>query len=565
MLKRHTAGAGPQKFDVVVIGGGITGAAVAYEAASRGLSVALFEKGDFAQATSAASSKLIHGGLRYLSNLEYGLVRESLRERRILENIAPNFVYPLPMLFPHYRSSLKSNKWVMKLGLATYDLLAYGRSKTWDASKKIPKHRSLSAEEALQAQPVLKKEGLTGAAIFHDCLSIFPERLALAFIQSAVAHKAVAANYAAVDGFRLTDNGRRITGVMVKDRLDGSRYHVAARRVLNCTGPWTDELLQLANSEEVQRPLRRSEGIHLITRPIVNADSAVSAITPRGRHCFLIPWRGHTLIGTTDTLYEGDPDDYRVTATEIAALIDEVNASFDGLHLTLADVRHAYGGLRPLVGDGDGQASAAADTDSDTDTDTYTASRRFEIRDNRADGLAGLITVEGGKWTTSRALAEKVVDHLRKNTRLAIGDSISAGQYLTHSAIREMAAFETELVADHPEVGVTTMACLGRYYGTAYGEVLSLMEEDPELAKPLGADGEVLAQVVYAVRCEMAQTLLDIVLRRTGTATLGHPGGAVLERVAAVAARELNWDDQRRREELAAADAFLRVPTMTRV
>lgn len=557
MLKRHTAGAGAQSFDVVVIGGGITGAAVAYEAASRGLSVALFEKGDFAQATSAASSKLIHGGLRYLSNLEYGLVRESLRERRILENIAPNFVYPLPMLFPHYRSSLKSNKWVMKLALATYDLLAFDRARTWDAGKQIPRHRSLSAEEALRAQPALKKEGLSGAAIFHDCLSIFPERLALAFIQSAVAHKAVVANYAQVDGFRFAGDGRRITGVIVKDRLDGSSYHVGARRVLNCTGPWTDQLLQLANSETDQRPLRRSEGIHLITRPIVNAASAVSAITPRGRHCFLIPWRGYTLIGTTDTPYEGDPDDYRVTAAAIAALIDEVNASFDGLHLTLADVRHAYGGLRPLVGDGDGRANS--------DTETYTASRRFEIRDHRADGLAGMITVEGGKWTTSRALAEKVVDHLRKNTRLAIGDSISAGQYLTHSAIREMAAFEAELVARHPEVDAATMTCLGRYYGTAYGDVLSLMAADPDLAQPLGADGEVLAQVVYAVRCEMAQTLLDIVLRRTGTATLGHPGGVVLKQVAAVAAAELNWDDQRRREELAAADAFMQVPTMRRV
>lgn len=548
MLKRHTADVDSQQFDVVVIGGGITGAAVAYEAASRGLSVALFEKGDFAQATSAASSKLIHGGLRYLSNREYSLVRESLRERRILENIAPNFVYPLPMLLPHYRSSLKSNKWVVKFGLATYDLLAYDRGRTWDADKKIPRHRNLSAEEALEFQPVLKKEGLTGAAIFHDCLSIFPERLTLAFIQSAAAHKAVAANYAEVCGFCFAEDGKRINGVKIKDRLDGSRYEVAAQVVLNCTGPWADHLLYLARPGKALRPLGRSEGIHLITRPIVKSDSAVSAITPGGRHCFLIPWRDHTLIGTTDTPYEGHPDDYAVTPRAIVALIDEVNASFDGLDLTIDHVRHAYGGLRPLVGMETG------------DRETYTSSRRFEIRDNAADGLAGLITVVGGKWTTSRSLAEKVIDHLWTHTHLAIGQSISAGQYLTHSAIREMRAFEAKIAGAHPTVAAKTMACLGRYYGTAYEEVIALVEENSDIAAPINADGEILAQVVYAVRSEMAQTLLDIVLRRTGTATLGHPGKAILAQIAAVAAAELNWDDKRRRKELETADTFLRVP-----
>jgi glycerol-3-phosphate dehydrogenase len=550
MLKRHTAAVDGQRFDIVVIGGGITGAAVAYEAASRGLSVALFEKGDFARATSAASSKLIHGGLRYLSNLEYGLVRESLKERRILENIAPNLVYPLPMLFPHYRSSLKDNKWMVRLGLITYDLLAYDRTRTWDASKQLPPHRSLTADAALRLQPILRKEGLTGASIFHDCLSIFPERLALSFIQSAAARGAAVANYAEVCGFRLAEGGRRVCGVQVRDRLHTNRYGVDAEVVLNCTGPWVDHLLQLARPQTAQPSLLRSEGIHLITRPIINPQSAVSAVTPRGRHCFLIPWREHTLIGTTDTPYEGHPDDYRVTAREIALLLDEVNASFDDLDLTFADIRHAYGGLRPLVRDPGGE------------TETYTASRRFEIRDGAADGLAGLITVEGGKWTTSRALAEKVVDHIRQNSRLAIGRSISAGQYLTHSAIRDMAAFEAQIAAVHPKPAPETIACLGRYYGAVYGDVLALAEADPGLGAPLNADGEILAQVVYAVRCEMAQTLLDIVLRRTGIATLGHPGPEVLEGVAAVAAAELGWDEARRQAELEAADAYLQVPAL---
>ena len=189
------------RFDVVVIGGGITGAAVAYDAASRGLSVALLEKNDFSSATSSATSKLIHGGLRYLANMEFSLVRESLRERKILEDIAPNFVYPIPMLMTHSKSSLKNSKWVIKAGLTLYDILSYDRKNTWDESKRIPLHRTISAKKALEMQPCLKGQDLTGASIFYDCMSIFPERLTLAFIKSAVSFGARVANYAQVDGF----------------------------------------------------------------------------------------------------------------------------------------------------------------------------------------------------------------------------------------------------------------------------------------------------------------------------------------------------------------------------
>ncbi|MEJ2643278.1 MAG: glycerol-3-phosphate dehydrogenase C-terminal domain-containing protein, partial [Desulfosarcinaceae bacterium] len=237
-----------------------------------------------------------------------------------------------------------------------------------------------------------------------------------------------------------------------------------------------------------------------------------------------------------------------VTFNAIVALLDEVNASFDGLNLCTADVCHAYGGLRPLV------------KDPGSGSETYTTSRRYEIRDNAENGLAGLITVEGGKWTTSRALAEKAIDYLRQHTRLAIGESISAGQYLAHAGIREMAAFEAGLLAAHPQVAPETLVTLGRYYGKAYGEILALCETDARWAAPLNADGEILAQVVFAVRSEMAQTLLDIVLRRTGIATLGHPGPAVLHRVALVAAAELGWDAERRLAELKAADRYLQVP-----
>jgi glycerol-3-phosphate dehydrogenase len=545
-MKRYTGTDGNDIFDVIVIGGGISGAAIAYEAATRGLKVALFEKGDFSEATSAASSKLIHGGLRYLANLEYGLVRESLRERRILENIAPNFVHPLPMLFPHYHSQPKSNKWLVKTGLTLYDLLAFDKGRTWDPGQKIPNHTTLSAPQALQYQPVLKRQGLTAASLFYDCLNVCPERLALAFVKSAIAHGAQAANYARVTGFLFDGHGATVQGVTVRDLIHHRSYEVRSAITLNCAGPWVDNVLSLAHRGRENRHMRRSEGIHIITAPIIDERCAVSAITPDGRHCFLIPWRGHTLIGTTDKPYEGHPDDYRVTRPSIEELIAAVNASFDGLSLTLADVRHCYGGLRPLV---------------ETQTaETYKSSRKYEIHDHRRDGLDHLITVEGGKWTTSRHLAEKVIDLVREKTVLPIPPSISERQYLAGSAIRDMHTFRRRTVAANRDFAESTITYLGEIYGTDIQAVLDLARQDKALAEPMNAQGDILAQAVYAARHEMVFTLNDIVLRRTGIATIGSPGKAVLQRVAEAVAPDLGWDNTRIQQEVSKTAAFLKIP-----
>ena len=547
MMERYTEHMKSETFDVIVIGGGITGAAIAYEAATRGLSFALFEKGDFSEATSAASSKLIHGGLRYLSNMEYGLVRESLRERKIMANIAPNFVYPIPTLFPHYRSSIKSNKWFTKIGLTLYDLLAVGKSNTWDKSKRIPRYKTVSAEEALRLQPVIRKNGLTGASIFYDCISICPERLALSFIKSALHYGGKAANYARVEAFLLDENKQKVCGVRVRDLLKQNEFEVRARITINCAGPWADSLLfQLLKHENVGR-LTRSEGIHIITKQITKDDSIVGAVTPGGRHCFLIPWRGHTLIGTTDKPYSGHPDDYRVTLESIQELIHEVNGSFEHLNLTLDDVLYTYGGLRPLL--------------ENPAEETYRASRKYEIHDNTIDGISGLLTVEGGKWTTSRGLAEKTIDHLRDKLEISMGPSVSAKQYLRGSEIRDMNVFPARIRDEYRNFNGATVECLGRLYGTECGKVLALARRENSLAEPLNSDGELLAQVVYGVRYEMARTLKDMVLRRSGIATLGNPGKKILLRVAEVMAQELNWDQEKILDEVESTLAFLKIPS----
>ncbi len=530
--------------DIIIIGGGITGAAVAYEAASRGLKTALVEKKDFACATSAATSKLIHGGLRYLANAEFGLVRESLKERRTLENIAPNFVYPIPMMMVHDTVCPKNNSLEIGIGLRIYDALSYDRNRTWDKSKKIPSHRKISASEALVLEPGIFAQGMKGASVFYDCSNIFPERLTLAFIKSAVHHEAQVANYARVDGF-ITNSTGKVEGVKVYDLLRGSASELKASLIINCAGPWADILLGLAKPGNSSGILKRSEGIHIITKKFVNAH-VVSYMTKEGRHFFMIPWRGHNLIGTTDQPFIGNPDEYRVTRESIQGLIEDVNTTLGSDILSYDDVLHTYGGLRPLV--------------EDDSADTYGASRRYEIHDNTIDGLQGLITVEGGKFTTSRNLAEKAVDLAEKKLGRRHTSSPTAKRYLWGSQIMDMKTFMLDIKHKNKDFETSTLEYLGKNYGNEFEPVLELARHDRQLAEVLNEDGEILAQAVYAARYEMARTLSDIVLRRTGIATLGNPGNEVLEKVALSAAKELGWDDKRVAQELTQTAEALRVP-----
>jgi len=543
-MTRFTEGYKGEKFDLIIIGGGITGAAIAYDAASRGLSVALIEKKDFGGATSAATSKLIHGGLRYLATMEFGLVRESLRERKTLENIAPNLVYPIPFMITTNRTKLTNTKWVIKTGMILYDILSFDKAFTWDKSKRMPLHTTYSKERVLELEPNVKRKGLTGASVYYDCISIFPERLTLAFIKSAIQYGAKVANYAEVVEFIYADKNR-IAGVRVLDKITNRKLEVLGEVTLNCSGPWADIILGLAKKEVDGEHLRRSEGIHVITRKLVN-DHTVGSITPEGRHFFLIPWRGHSLIGTTDKEYVGRPDDYRVTAQSIQELLDEVNASFGNGSLSFKDIRYAYGGLRPLV--------------EDQTKDVYESSRKYEIYDNKRDGLDGLITIEGGKYTTSRNLAEHALKLIARKLKKRFPRTITDKTYLYGSEIPDINEFFERIVKENPDFDRKTVEYLGKSYGLEYSRVLEIARSNKALARPVNDDGEILAQVVYAARHELAKTLNDILFRRTGIGTLGHPGEELLRTVAQTAAKELGWSGGRIREELAKAARALEVP-----
>ncbi len=533
LLNRFVEEENTEKFDLIIVGGGITGAAVAYIAASRGLSVALFEKKDYGGATSAATSKLIHGGLRYLANGELKLVRESLRERRILGNIAPNFVYSLPFLMPMYRR-WKGNIWKMLAGMYIYDVLSYDKKDTWDRSKRLQNHKLVAFRKTIRLEPNLKMEDLRNAFYFFDYQSIFPERLTLAFVKSAAEYGARVSNYTPVEGF-VFGEGHRITGVKVRDTLTGATREVHGELIINCGGTWADKILNMAAGKASPAlKVKRSEGIHIITKKIAG-HHVVSLQKKDGGHMMIMPWRDHSLIGTTDKEFHGDPDDYRVSMESIDEVIDNVNRNF-GKKISRTDIIHAYGGLRPLV--------------DDQTKGTYETSRKYEVYDNATDGIEGMITVEGGKYTTSRSLAREVLRLISAKLNRTLSDSVSDNLYLSGCEIRDMRQFMIRQHLNYRDFSRSTVEYVSRNYGTESKVVFQIARDDSRFAEVLSHDGEILAEVVYAIRYESAKTLSDIMLRRTGTGTLGNPGRGTMDKIASVAAEMLGWDDKRREDEI---------------
>jgi glycerol-3-phosphate dehydrogenase len=529
--------------DAIVIGGGITGAAVAYTAAGRGLKIALFEKKDYGGATSAATSKLIHGGLRYLANMEFKLVRESLQERRILGNIAPNFVYPLPFIFPNYKR-WKGNMWKLAAGMFLYDILSFDKQKTWDKSKRLPNHKTISYSEAVKFEPNLIADNLRNAVVFYDYQSIFPERLTLAFIKSAAEYGAKVSNYSEVVDFIYQDKNT-VSGVLVKDILSGTQKEVKAPLIINCGGTWADIILSIASkNKESTHKVKRSEGIHIIT-PKIAGNHVVSIQKNEGGHIMIMPWRGHSLIGTTDREYEGNPDDYQVSRQSIEEILAAVNANF-GSKISFADIKHVYGGLRPLI-------------DNKTEG-TYSTSRKYEVYDNASDGINGLITVEGGKYTTSRNLAKHVMELAEKKTGIKPRDVYTHKNFLSGCDIKDMDEYLFKQHKFYSDFDYQTVEFLSRNYGKESERIFELADANPRYRDIVSHDGEILAEVAYAVQFESAKTLKDIMLRRTGIGTLGKPREEVLQKVLNLASELLFWDENRRQTELEALMKVYELP-----
>lgn len=531
-MRRALSRLADQHFDLLIIGGGITGCCIARDAALRGLSVALVEKRDFASATSAFNTKLIHGGLRYLKNMEFGLVRESLRARRIWQRIAPHLVHPLPFLVPMLNATLLEHL-TLSVGLTLYDLLSYERGWLSDPYQRLPGHSWISRRDVAAGEPVLDVDGLSGGLVYYDAQMYSPERLALECLIDADANGAAIANHLEAESLVLRDSV--VSGCVARDAFSEERFEIRSRQTVVATGPWADIFLENALNKPAARKLKRSKGIHVVV-PARTQRYALT-VAADNSHFFIIPWRGHTLIGTTDTPFSSSPDVVGVAEDDIVELFSLINRHLPSMALSPDEVEYAYAGLRPLVDDGS--------------ADTYGTSRRAEIVDHaNDDGIEGLISVIGGKWTTSRDLAELATNLIVGKAGGKFRRCSTTERRLPGGMIDDYLAFERDVVAHYPEM--ENAAHLGRLYGARLTSLMAMTDEDDALKRSIGKSGDRAVQVVHAIREEMAMTLEDVVLRRTGIGQLGMPDRGVLEEVASMAARELAWSDARCQSELSA-------------
>jgi glycerol-3-phosphate dehydrogenase len=484
---------GASGFDLLVVGGGITGAGVARDAVMRGLKVALVEQSDYAFGTSSRSSKLVHGGLRYLENMEFGLVFESLRERYIQRKLHPNLVWPMPFLFPVYEGE-KPGLRLMSLGLWLYDLLALFRS------HRI--HKTLSAAKVSDLVPGLKSEGLVGGVHYHDCRTD-DARLTLLNVFSAQREGATVSNYVRFEAPRFNDRGS-VQGAVLTDQLSGRQFEVATRHIVYAAGPWTDRLKEAPGGG---RLLRTTKGVHIVVaRERCPVDAVVVMKSPQDRRIvFAVPWGDKVYLGTTDTDFNDHPDGVSVTDEDAEYILETSNRFFPAAKLAKTDIKGAWAGLRPLIR-----------TDAET---AYKTSREHEVFvDPR-----GITTVAGGKLTTYRSMAKEVVDKVAKELKSAHG--VASRRCRT----RKVAA-DPFLDRDHV-LGEDPLAdALWGSVGGAAPWILERMKTHPEEAVPFVEDApHVMAQVSWAVLGEHAERLSDVLMRRL---SLAYQDQSVVDAIA---------------------------------
>ena len=511
-------------FDIAIIGGGITGAGIARDAAQRGLAVALLEKGDFASGTSSKSSRMAHGGLRYLAKRHVHLVRESLVERGVLLRLAPHLVHPLPYILPVYEGG-PNKRFVLRAGLTAYDLLA-GR-------RRLQRHRGLSRQALERTEPTVRTDGLQGGFRYFDCV-VNDARLTLATVRSAARDHAAVASY--TEATDVLSEGGRVTGVHFTDRLSGTTGTLRAHVVVAAAGPWTDQVRALAGAQRILRP---TKGIHVVVGHARLPLSNAVAFAFGDRMMFAVPYGDYTYIGTTDTDYPGDPGQARAETDDVAYVTEATNSAFT-VGLSPDDVLSTWAGVRPLVYE--------EGTPSDVGRD-------YEIQ----VGPEGFITIAGGKLTTYRAMAEDLVNTVVRQEARRLGGArppcrtasttLPGGDLDRFERYRQAAAAALE-----ESWGLSRQAALHLpdTYGTEYLKVLAYARHSPDLLQPLAPDVPVLAaEAIYAVEEEMALTLEDFMARRTDLMLFEPQHGLeAAGRTADLMGEALGWDRHQRNEEM---------------
>ncbi|MGH7531177.1 MAG: glycerol-3-phosphate dehydrogenase [Gemmatimonadales bacterium] len=523
-----------QPVDVLVIGGGITGAGIARDAALRGFRTALVDKADFGGGTSSHSSRLIHGGIRYLEHAQFRLVFEASRERRVLLRVAPHLVRPLRFLFPVYRGA-RVPAWKLRAGMWLYDLLA--------AFRNVKRHRWLGARQARRLVPGLRDRGLAGAALYYDA-QVDDARLVLATVRAAARAGALVANYAAVTSLLKPDG--RVRGATVRDATSGETRYVRALTVVNAGGPWVDAIRRL-DDDTAPPLLRPTKGAHVaVARARLGAAAAdgreqgVTLFSPiDGRVFFVLPWRGLSYVGTTDTDAEESPDAVRVTAADVTYLLRSANAAFPDAHLTPADVISVWAGLRPLLRE-DGAGAAPSQV-----------SREHRV----VESPHGLITMAGGKLTTYRVMARDAVDRVAARLREMDGRPLAAAPPTDRLPLPGGEAADLDVLVESARArGVSEGVArhLVAHYGSEAAAVLNLVDRERALgAAIVPGRPEIWAEVTHAVEREMALRVQDVLIRRLHLFyELPDQATAAVAAVAQRMKRLLGWDDVREAEEL---------------
>jgi glycerol-3-phosphate dehydrogenase len=527
-----------QPADLLVIGGGINGTGIARDAAMRGLRTILVEQNDLGSGTSSRSSRLIHGGLRYLEQGEFGMVLEANRERRTLQRIAPHLVWPLPFVFPVHRGD-RISRWRLAAGMLLYDVLALFRN--------VRPHRILGKRGMLEAEPMLRDRGLLGGARYFDA-QCDDARLVVATARSAIHHGALVANYMTVRALERTAG--RVVGAQLEDRLTGEHGVIRASVVVNATGPWGDRVRKLEDAGAAPL-LQPTKGIHVVVdRSRLDHREAVAFTSPiDGRVMFVLPWGHLSYIGTTDTDSSEPPDDLTISADDMVYLLRSANARFPSARLSLEDVRATWAGLRPLLKDSDQRAASSR-------------SREHAV----VQGSGGMLTVVGGKLTTYRAMAAEVVDQAMRELRHRDGrprhaeartdeDPLPGGEAADLSQFRER-GLELGMAAE-------SVDHLLRHYGTEAAGIFNLGGADRGLFRQLLPPHPAIeAEVIHAVRRELAQTVEDVLVRRFHL-YYEHPdqGTGAARRVAELMGEELSWDAARIQEEAERYRSFVRANT----
>lgn len=523
-------------YDVLIVGGGIQGLALAYEAASRGLRTALVEAADFGSGATFNHQKTAHGGLRSLQGARLGRARQAVRERRALGRIAPWFLRPLPFIMGTYRSVMR-NRLVLRAAFKLDAWIGRRRNELVEPELHLPAARLVSKAATLRLFAGVRPQNLTGGAQWYDYQMVEGDRLTLAFAAAADRAGADIANYVeAVTSLR--DNGR-IAGMRVRDRLSGREFDVRAEVTANVAGARAGEVMAMFG---VTRPFPLLRAMNLVTSKPAS-DMALAAPAADGRMLTLVPWRGRALVGTSQSAQLVQPDALAPTSAEIDEFIAQANEAFPALGLTRAGVTLVHRGIVPARVGSSGQPELRAVA---------------EIRDHAADGVAGALTIIGVKYTTARGVAERAVRMLARRLRKRIQPSRTATTVLPGAGIADHEALAIETArALQFDLALPTIRHLIARYAEGASEVVRLMAQQESWRVPIASGANTVgAEVIYVIRSEMARRLSDIVIRRTGIGDAGHPGADAIRGCAVLAAEELGWDDARVREEIAAVEQF---------